>query len=202
MKKDQTKKKIENLTNFIFEFRFLKRVPRAGLVFLKGPVKENISEHSFYTAILSWILAKLENANEEKTIKMALIHDLCDVRGVERNLVNKFYSFPCNELKIIEEITKDYNIEDFHLKELLEEFLEKKTKEAKILRDADILSQMLLEKDCLELGNSMAKKWLQTSLKRLKTKYAKKIGKEIIKKDSDEWWLNLVKKYLHFTEFL
>jgi putative hydrolase of HD superfamily len=194
----QTKK----LINFLFETRILKYLPRASLPYLKTPLKENIAEHTFFTAIIAWILAELEKADKDKAIKMALIHDLAEARGGERNLINKFYTQPPNEPKIIQEISKNYRLKNFKLIELFQEFFEEKTKEAKIVKEADILAGMLLEKECVDLGNEKAKKWLNLSLSRLKTKSSKNLGKLLLKTDSDRWWLEIVKKYLLFTKFL
>ena len=194
--------KIEKLANFLFETRILKHTPRASLPYLKTPLKENVAEHSFYTTIIGWVLAKLESANENKIIKMALIHDLAEARGGERNLINKFYSEPLNEPKIMEEIALTYGLKDFEIKEIFEEFFKGESKEAKIVKDADVLAGMLLEKEVFDSGNKKAKKWLDVSLSRLKTKSGKKLGKFILQTDSDEWWLEVAKKYLPLTKFL
>jgi len=194
--------KIEKLANFLFETRILKHTPRASLPYLKTPLKENVAEHSFYTTIIGWVLAKLESANENKIIKMALIHDLAEARGGERNLINKFYSEPLNEPKIMEEIALSYGLKDFEIKEIFEEFFKGESKEAKIVKDADVLAGMLLEKEVFDSGNKKAKKWLDVSLSRLKTKSGKKLGKFILQTDSDEWWLEVAKKYLPLTKFL
>lgn len=196
------KTELEKLIDFIFEWRILKHFPRASLPYFKGLVKENLAEHSFYTVIIAWILAKLEKGKEEKVIKMALIHDLAEARGGERNLINKFYTPPLNETKIIKEISKDYDLKDFNLPELFQEFFEEKTLEAKIVKDADIIAGMLLEKEALDLGCQKAKKWLSVSLNRLKTKNGKELGKLLIKTDSDAWWLKIAKKYILLTKFL
>jgi putative hydrolase of HD superfamily len=194
--------KIKKLANFLFETRILKYLPRASLPYLKTPLKENVAEHSFYTTIIGWILAKLESADENKIIKMALIHDLAEVRGGERNLINKFYSEPLNEPKIIDEISKTYDLKDFEIREIFEEFFKGESVEAKIVRDADVLAGMLLEKEVFDSGNEKAKKWLDVSLSRLKTEGGKELGRLIIKTDADEWWLEVAKKYLPFTKFL
>lgn len=194
--------KVKKLVNFLFECRILKHIPRSSLHYLKGPLEENVAEHSFYTTIISWILAKLEKADEEKAIKMALIHDLAEVRGGERNLINKFYSQPLNEPKIIQEISKNYQIEKFALNKIFQEFFEEKTLEAKIVKDADTLAGMLFEKENFDLGNKKAKRWLFVSLNRLKTKSAKSLGKLLIEADSDNWWLEIAKKYILLTKFL
>jgi len=198
----KNQKNIKKLVNFLLEYRTLKHLPRGCLPYLKGPVKENIAEHSFYTTIIGWILAKLEGGDENKVIKMCLIHDLCEARGGEKNLINKFYTSPNDELKITTEISHDYNLKSFSLPELFKEFKEKKTKESKIAKDADILAQMLLEKESFESGNKLASKWLMQSFVRLKTKMGEKFGKLLIETESDEWWLEIDKRYLFKTDFL
>ena len=194
--------KIKNLVNFLFETRILKYLPKSSLVYLRSPFSENVAEHTFYVAIIGWILAKMEGANENKIIKMALIHDLAEGRGGERNLINKFYSQTLNEPKIIKEISKDYNLKNFEIEKLFKEFYEKKTKEAKLIKDADILADMILEKEVFDSGNQKAKKWLIVSLSRLKTKSGRKLGELLIKTNSDEWWLKVAKKYILLTKFL
>lgn len=194
--------KIKKLVNFLFESRILKYLPRASLPYLKGPLKENVAEHTFYTTIIGWILAKLEKADENKVIKMCLTHDLAEVRGGERNLINKFYTQPLNEPRIIQEISKNYKLEKFSLEKLFKEFYAEKSLESKLVRDADVLAGMLLEKETLDLGNSKAKKWLAISLSRLKTKKAQQFGRELVKTDTDEWWMKLIRKYVLGTKFL
>jgi putative hydrolase of HD superfamily len=194
MKKKENSR-IKKLANFLFETRILKHTPRACSYYLKGPVKENIVEHLYFTTIIGWILAKLENVDENNVIKMCLIHDLVDTRGGPRNLIMKFYNPLPNEQKIIKEISEDHNLEFIPLENLFNEYFEHKTKEAIVAKDADILARMLLEKECLDLGNQKAKKWLEYSFKRLETKSGKELGKALIETDSDEWWLKIVERY-------
>jgi len=200
-KKHSPDREIEDFVNFLWETRILKYMPRGGLNYLKGPAREDSAEHSFYSALIGWILAKMERVDENKVIKMCLVHDLADARAGERNLINKFYSQPPNEPKIIQEINEQYNLKDFPLQELFAEFFEEKTLEAKIAKDADILSEIVLEKECFDLGNNKALKWLQVSIKRLKTKKGQELGKKLIKLDADAWWLEVAKKYIFKTKF-
>jgi putative hydrolase of HD superfamily len=197
MKKKENSR-IKKLANFLFETRILKYIPRAGLQFLKGPIKENLAEHTFYTAMAAWVLAKIENMNEEKVIKIALIHDLAEGRGGDRNLINKIYGGKINEIKIVEEISKDHDLKEFQMKKLIEELFQGKTKEAKIVEDADHLAEMLWEKENFDMGNKKAKKWLDFHLQRLKTKNAKILGKLLIEMDSDEWWFKIIEKYIGY----
>ena len=192
----------QDLINFILEFRILKYTPRACLPYFKNSIKENIAEHSFYTAIIGWVLAVMAKADADKVIKMCLIHDLAEVRGGEKNLIHKFYTTPNNETSILKEICNDYNLEQFSFGKIFQDFVEVKTLEAKIAKDADILAQMLLEKESLDLGNFRAKRWLSTSLKRLETKQAKELGEALYEIDTDKWWLAIIKKYVLKTKFL
>ena len=190
--------KIEKLANFLFETRILKHTPRACTYYLKGPVKENIVEHLYFTALIGWILAKLENVDENKVIKMCLIKDAVETRRGPRNIIMKFYTPLTREPKIIKEISEDHNLEFIRLEGLFNEYFENKTKEAIVAKDADILARMLLEKECLDLGNQKAKKWLEFSLKRLETKSGKELGRALIEKNSDEWWLKIVERYIGY----
>ncbi len=200
MKKDNNS--LKKLVNLILEARILKYIFRASYHYLKGPIRENIAEHSFYTILISWILAKKENKDENKIIKMAILHDLIEVRTGEKNLINKFYNCPTNDLKVIKEICKNNSLNEFHFEKLFQEYFEGKTKEAKIVKDADILSEMLLEKECFDLGNKKAKKWLDVSLSRLKTKTGKELGKKLKTIDGDKWWVEIAEKYILKTKFL
>jgi len=71
---------MKNLLNFFIEVGKLKRMPRRGWVINQIKNPESIAEHIFRAALMSWILGeKKEGLNVEKLLKMALIHDLCEI---------------------------------------------------------------------------------------------------------------------------
>jgi|SRR3989344_848612 len=72
---------MENLLNFFTEIGKLKKMPRRGWVIRNVKNPESIAEHTFRVTIMAWFLGdkKNSNFNIEKIIKMALIHDLCEV---------------------------------------------------------------------------------------------------------------------------
>jgi len=71
---------MRNLLNFFIEIGKLKRMPRRGWVINQIKNPESIAEHIFRTVLMSWILGeKKEGLNVEKLLKMALIHDLCEI---------------------------------------------------------------------------------------------------------------------------
>ena len=71
---------MEEILDFFIEIGKLKRLPRRGWVINQIKNPESIAEHIFRTAIMSWILGgEKKGFNLERLIKMALIHDLCEV---------------------------------------------------------------------------------------------------------------------------
>lgn len=72
---------MDKIIKFFSEIGKLKGMPRRGWVIrdIKNP--ESIAEHTFRVAIMGWILADQKHGklNLEKIIKMALVHDLCEV---------------------------------------------------------------------------------------------------------------------------
>lgn len=71
---------MKELLNFFIEVGKLKRMPRRGWVINQIKNPESIAEHIFRAAIMAWILGKKKKGlDAEKLLKMALIHDLCEI---------------------------------------------------------------------------------------------------------------------------
>lgn len=72
---------MKELLNFFIEIGKLKKIPRKGWVLIGIKNPETIAGHTFHEAIMAWILAKEKriNFNMERILKMALVHDLCEL---------------------------------------------------------------------------------------------------------------------------
>ena len=57
-------------------------------------------------------------------------------------------------------------------------------------KDADNLEWIMSLKEQFDTGNTRAKEWIPSAIKRLKTEPAQKIAKMIMETDSDEWWFS------------
>jgi len=71
---------MKDFVDFFHEIGKLKGKSRRGWVInnIKNP--ESIAEHTFRAAIMAWVLGKnKKNFNIEKVLKIALIHDLCEI---------------------------------------------------------------------------------------------------------------------------
>jgi putative hydrolase of HD superfamily len=72
---------MKELLNFFIEIGKLKKIPRKGWVLIGIKNPETIAGHTFHEAIMAWILAKEKrsNFNIERILKIALVHDLCEL---------------------------------------------------------------------------------------------------------------------------
>lgn len=182
------KKKQRDL-DFLFEVGSLRNVPRAWQQILTAKV-QNIAEHSWRTTLIAWIIATAEKADTDKVVKMCLIHDVGesrtgDIAFMHRNYVDRH-----------EELAEDHIFEDTALEAeaggLLKEYNERKTLEAKIVKDADNLDVDIELKEMAKIGDSSALGMTKDHRPKIRatklyTKTAKKMWDELQKTDPDRW---------------
>jgi len=179
---------MKNIANFLFEAGMLKRTPRSGFQFL-GAGAESVAEHIFRTTYIGYALGKLaKSVDVDRMIKMCLFHDLPEARTGDLNYVNKKY-VEAHEKKAVDDLARTLPFGN-ELKDLILEFNEGKTEEARLARDADQLEMILALKEYKDLGNKYADEWLVFSLKRLQTEAAKELAKVILETDSSLWWFS------------
>ena len=70
---------MKNIFKFLIEIGKLKGKKRRGWQIHKIKNPETTAEHIFHLAILVWILGKKKKLNIERAIKIALVHDICEV---------------------------------------------------------------------------------------------------------------------------
>ncbi len=179
---------MKHIANLFFEVRILKDTIRSGYAFL-GSGKESIAEHSFMTAFICFAMARTEpDINAEKLVSMALVHDIAEARTGDFNYVEKQYS-KIDEDRAISDLLKHISFGN-DIKNLIDEFNSGKTKEAKLVNDADQLSFILELKKLSDTGSKGPEKWLPVILKRLKTQTGKLMAQSIMETDWDEWWMH------------
>jgi putative hydrolase of HD superfamily len=70
---------MKELLNFLIEVGKLKKMKRRGWVLRRVKNPETIASHTFRTAMMAWLLGKKKMLDINKLLKIALIHDLCEV---------------------------------------------------------------------------------------------------------------------------
>lgn len=187
-------KTVPNIINFLYELGTLRKIPRAHMqTLLTSDLSDNISSHSFRVTLIGWLLATSENADVTKVIKFCLLHDLAETRSSDQNWVHKKY------VKVYESEITEGQFKKLPAKfrneaiKLTSEYQGRKSHEARIAKDADLLDQVLLLREYVWSGNKEAERWLKDKAegKRLFTKTAKIWIKEIIKQNPSDWWNDL-----------
>jgi len=91
---------MKELLNFLIEVGKLKGKKRRGWQVHQIKNSESTAEHTFRMAIIAWILGREKKLNLDKVIKMALIHDLCEVYALDLTPYDPL--LPKNKKKIME----------------------------------------------------------------------------------------------------
>lgn len=192
------KENVENLTSFLFEASALKRVLRAGQQALfEIDAGDNVASHSFLTALVALFLAERLEADSGRVVKMAILHDLDEARTGDRNWINRRYIDLSEEAVRKEQVR---GLPSFSKMEALStEYEKRETLEAKIVKDADYLAQIISLKERAAGGNKEAERWLENSKeytprKSLQTEAAGELAEEIIGHNPARWWENLAFK--------
>lgn len=168
-----------------FEAGELKRVKRSGwwAAGVKDP--ETVAEHSWRASLVAFVLARMEKMDAEKIAVAAIFHDLPEARLLDRHKISTNY------LKTPKEVEERIYGEQLAL--LPREAWPEKLNEAEkiLLKDADLLECALQAREYEEIGYSAARDWLVRIGKKVRTKNARKLFKELLKEKPTNWWAGL-----------
>ncbi len=181
----------EKIINFLFEMATLRRIIRSHNQLIDG-ANDNISDHSFRVAIIGMILAKLENCDENKVMKMCLFHDIAEARTGDANFINKLYG-TLREEEAINDQLEGLPIAD-EVGGMLKEYNERKSTESIVSKDADNLDQMLLQQEYFYKDGKNLKVWQMHTERFLRTESAKKIAWRLREANPFEWLYQLAEK--------
>jgi len=125
----------------------LKRTKRIGWVNYNVPSSESVAEHSFRVAMLAMVLAPSFKVNQNKAVKMALVHDVGE--AVVGDIVKQFGKKKHPDIKNIKKREEDAFIKIFstidgkeYIK-LYKEYETMRTKEARFVKQIDRLEFMI-----------------------------------------------------------
>lgn len=181
----------KKIANFLFEVASLRNLIRSHSQVI-SKANDNVSDHSFRTAIIGMILAKLEGCDENKVLKMCLLHDLVEARTGDANFINKQY-VNLKEKQARQDQMKNLPIADEVL-ELMDEFEKRESKESIIAKDADLLDQMILQQEYFYQDQKNLSAWQTHTERALETASAKKLAEEIKNSNPFEWVYTVVEE--------
>ncbi len=177
---------------FLYEVGSLRHMPRLWKRFLTPDFKNN-TEHTFRVAWIALMIANIEGTgNHEKILKLALLHDLPESRSTDVDYLSRQY-VERNEDLAARDVFETTSLEEEFL-ELWHEYSERKSIEAKIVKDADNLDVDMELQEQETRGFKLKKFWSKQRdtavYKKLYTKTAKRLAKLINKSNPHDWHLN------------
>ena len=190
-----TLKKTNSFVNLIFEAATVKKLKRVGFQIL-GNGEEPLGEHIFTTSVIAYFLAKQMKRstnsgqgkliNLEKVLIMSIFHDFHEARTGDVHKLQSLY-VKRDQRRANEDLFKGI---DNELLALLEEYEERKTLEAKLVYEANIIALLIAIKPFAERGDLHAKEWLEWNAQRLRIPEAIALAKDLIAGNSQDWWKN------------
>jgi len=179
---------MKKIANLLFEAKILKEIPRSGFHFL-GAGHESVAEHSFCTTFVAYVMSEMKpGVDALKLIRMCLLHDFAEARVGDLNTVHKKY-VQADESAALADAVRGLAFGP-NLMDLVREYNEGRTIEAKLAHDADQLALVLELKDLMDIGYQPPKGWIENVIKRIKTGTGKKIVRAVMNSSRDDWWLS------------
>ncbi|MEU1299026.1 HD domain-containing protein [Streptomyces shenzhenensis] len=177
------------VAHFLYEAGTLKNTKRSGwwMAGVKDP--ESVADHSWRTALIATIIAKLEGADPARAAFLAVWHDSQETRTGDVNHLGKKYT--AGEVDP-EAITADQvagmpAVLADTVKELVAEYEAKESAEAQCARDADKLECMIQGIEYRDQGYANAQRWIDNSRGRIVTKSGQALADTVLKTGSLDW---------------
>jgi putative hydrolase of HD superfamily len=144
-------KELDGILAFMLRADELKEVDRTGWTIAKVDKHENVGDHSYSTALLSYLVADSVGLDAERCAMMGLVHDINEIlttdiatrydkrlQTIAPNLKRKMERL--NELKLIRALG---NSGKSQMRSLLDEYYKQQTKEAKLVKQLDKLDYII-----------------------------------------------------------
>ena len=137
---------MKEIIDFLRETTKLREMPRRGWVINQIDDPESIAEHLYRATVMAWVLGKEKNLNTYYLMKIALVHDLCEVYAGDTTPYDSVLPEDKEELEKLMETWPRFSQEE---KE--KNSLDKHEKEKKGLEDLTVNLPESLKKEMISL---------------------------------------------------
>ncbi|GAA3829685.1 HD family hydrolase [Streptomyces phyllanthi] len=176
------------VARFLYEAGTLKQTRRTGWWMAGVRDPESVAEHSWRTALIATIIAKLEGADPERAAFLAVWHDSQETRTGDVNYIGKKYATGADPQAVTaDQVAGMPEILASAVRELVAEYEAKESAEAICAQDADKLECMIQGIEYKAQGYENAQRWIDNSRGRLTTKSAKELADAILETGSLDW---------------
>ncbi|GHI86310.1 HD domain-containing protein [Streptomyces xanthophaeus] len=176
------------VARFLYEAGTLKHARRTGWWMAGINQPESVAEHSWRTAIIASVIAKLEGADAARAAFLAVWHDTQETRTGDVNHLGKKYSTGAEPEAVTADQTAGMpEVLASAIQDLVAEYEAKDSPEAVCARDADKLECMLQGIEYKAQGYEAAQRWIDNSQARLTTDTGKRLARELLGQDPLDW---------------
>ncbi|MFJ1648200.1 HD family hydrolase [Streptomyces sp. NPDC088258] len=182
----------EDLTavaRFLYEAGTLKSTRRSGwwMAGVKDP--ESVADHSWRTALIASIIAKLEGADPARAAFLAVWHDSQETRSGDVNHLGKKYTEGEADPRDItaDQVAEMPKVLAETIQSLVAEYEAKDSPEAICARDADKLECMIQGVEYRDQGYANAQRWIDNSRGRITTRSGQALADAVLGTGSLDW---------------
>ncbi|MER6532116.1 HD domain-containing protein [Streptomyces sp. NPDC001508] len=177
------------VAHFLYEAGTLKNTKRSGwwMAGVKDP--ESVADHSWRTALIATVIAKLEGADPARAAFLAVWHDTGETRTGDVNHLGKKYTAGEADPEAItaDQVAGMPAILADAVKEVVAEYEAKESAEAQCARDADKLECMIQGIEYRDQGYANAQRWIDNSRGRIVTKSGHALADAVLATGSLDW---------------
>ncbi|MFP4475618.1 MAG: HD domain-containing protein [Desulfatibacillaceae bacterium] len=188
MSDDDAKK----LARFVYEALHTKRVARSGWWVAGVDLPESVAEHGFGTALIAYLLAVMEGADAERAMAMAVFHDVPEARFNDLHKVAQRY-VDVDRAEMDAARDQAASLPDAigsRYRELHEELRKRRTPEALVVRDADLI-ECLAQARYYEQRGFPVSEWIVNSEKGVTTQSGRKLAAALRSMPPKTWYEGL-----------
>lgn len=186
------------LARFVFETGYLKRVPRTGWFLAGVESPESVAEHTSRTTMIGMILALLSEEPVEpgRVAMMCALHDLAETRTGDIPSVGKQYLVKTGDVDVLhDQLAGAPDAVESALVQLIEEYEDRKTIEARLARDADKLECLAQAIEYQRAGIEDASQWITGSYESIGTEVGRSLADAVLNTSPGTWWHDFVSSY-------
>jgi putative hydrolases of HD superfamily len=188
--------KLSGLLAFLYEVGHLKRLPRQGWLIAGVRNPESVAEHSFRVGVLAYIIAALEGADADRAAALGLFHDVPESRVGDIPSVGRQYLSSVPAEQVVKDQTADLPAAlAEHIQQLIGEFEDKTTLEARCAKDADKLDCLLQAREYESEGYQQVGPWITTMAAAVRTNIGKQLAELAQRVTPRAWWDSVVSNY-------
>ncbi|MEV0410775.1 HD domain-containing protein [Streptomyces sp. NPDC050448] len=176
------------VARFLYEAGTLKHTRRTGWWMAGISDPESVAEHSWRTALIASVIAKLEGADPARAAFLAVWHDTQETRTGDVNHLGKKYAASADAVAVTADQTAGMpELLASAIQDLVAEYEGKDSPEAVCARDADKLECMLQGIEYKAQGYASAQRWIDNSRARLTTETGQRLADELLGQGPLDW---------------